>query len=141
MLDRVSKKYYEKLLERAKKMLPEEGAKFERFELPNPICTIIGNRTIMHNFKDTCITLNRDQQHILKYLSREMATASSTDGARAIFQGKFGADAIRRLLERYAQEFVICPVCRRPDTKIEKEERILFLACEACGAKSPVRPV
>jgi translation initiation factor 2 subunit 2 len=36
---------------------------------------------------------------------------------------------------------VICPICKRPDTKIVKERRFHFLICEACGAKSSIRPV
>ncbi|MEM2273205.1 MAG: hypothetical protein QXX56_03185, partial [Candidatus Bathyarchaeia archaeon] len=38
-------------------------------------------------------------------------------------------------------EFVNCPICKRPDTKIIKEKRFNFLVCEACGAKSPVRRI
>jgi len=132
-------KEYEKLLERAKKLLPEETHKLERLELPRPICTVVGNRTILQNFKDICTAINRDQQHVLRFLSREMATASSISGARATFQGKFSEESLKRLLNRYVQEFVTCPVCSRPDTKMEKKERILLLVCEACGAKSPLR--
>ena len=118
-------KEYEKLLERAKKLLPEETRKFERLELPRPICTAI----------------NRDQQHVLRFLSREMATASSISGARATFQGKFSEESLKRLLDRYIQEFVTCPVCSRPDTKMEKRDRVLLLICEACGAASPLRVI
>ena len=132
-------KEYGKLLERAKKLLPEETRKFERLELPRPICTIVGNRTILQNFKEICTSINRDQQHVLRFLSREMATASSISGSRATFQGKFSEEALKKLLDRYVQEFVICPVCSRPDTKMDKQERILLLVCEACGAKSPLR--
>jgi len=118
-------KEYEKLLERAKNLLPEETRKFERLELPRPICTAI----------------NRDQQHVLRFLSREMATASSISGARATFQGKFSEESLKRLLDRYIQEFVTCPVCSRPDTKMEKRDRVLLLICEACGAASPLRVI
>ena len=74
-------------------------------------------------------------------LSREMATAGSMDGVRAIFQGKFKTDTLNRLIQLYAEAFVICPVCRRPDTKIVKEKRFSFLSCEACGAKSSARAI
>jgi translation initiation factor 2 subunit 2 len=68
-----------------------------------------------------------------------MATAGTVDGVRAIFQGKFRSDALDRLVQRYVEEFVVCPVCKRPDTKIVKERRFSFIVCEACGAKSSVR--
>jgi len=84
--------------------------------------------------------MNREPQHLLKFLSRELATAASVDGNRAIFQGKFDVATVGRLLQLYAQHFVICPICNRPDTKIEKEGRYMFLRCEACGARSSVLP-
>jgi len=78
---------------------------------------------------------------MLRYLSREMATAGSLDAARAIFQGKFKSDTLDSLVQHYAQEFVVCPVCKRPDTKIVREKRFSFMVCEACGAKSSVKTV
>jgi translation initiation factor 2 subunit 2 len=45
---------------------------------------------------------------------------------------------MNRLLNIYTQRFVICPVCKRPDTKMDRQERYTFLTCEACGARSPV---
>jgi len=98
-------------------------------------------RTILANFKEICEALNREPHHVLKFLSGEMATAATLQGTRAIFQGKFGNDTFERLIERYTNEFVICPVCKRPDTKIVKERRFFFLVCEACGARSSIRPV
>jgi translation initiation factor 2 subunit 2 len=96
-------------------------------------------RTIISNFKEVADVLNRDPQHILKFLTREMATAATFNEYRAIFQGKFRRDSFERLLQRYMESFLICPVCKRPDTKIVKEKRLSFLVCNACGAKSSVK--
>jgi translation initiation factor 2 subunit 2 len=134
-------KSYERLLDRAKAVLPTEAPKSERFKLPRLNFAVVGNRTILYNFRDICGVINRDQQHLMRFLSKEMATAGSIEEARATFQGKFNEGTIMSLLERYLQEYVTCPVCGRPDTKIKKENRFVSLVCEACGAKSPVRPV
>jgi translation initiation factor 2 subunit 2 len=67
-----------------------------------------------------------------------MATLPRFDGTRAIFQGRFRTDSIRNLLDVYAKKYVICPVCKRPDTRIEREKRLFFLQCEACGARSSI---
>ena len=77
--------------------------------------------------------------HVLKYLSGEMATAATMQESRAIFQGKFQRDTFDRLLQRYLESYVVCPICKRPDTRIVKEKRLSFLVCEACGAKSSVK--
>jgi len=132
---------YKEMLKRAYSQLPPKVFEWKRFEIPKPRCFTIGMRTIFHNFKEICDALNRDPHQVLRFLSREMATAGNIDGARAIFQGKFPHDTVERLIKRYIDEFVICPICKRPDTKIVKERRFHFLICEACGAKSSIRPV
>lgn len=132
---------YEEMLKRARSQLPPQVSEHKRFEIPRPRCSIIGMRTIFHNYKEICEVLNRPPRHMLKFLSREMATAGTIDRSRVIFQGKFRNDTFERLIQRYIEEFVICPVCKRPDTKIVKEKRLYFLLCEACGAKSSTRPV
>jgi len=135
------KEDYEKLLKRAHSQLPREVLEHKRFEVPKVRSGTIGMRTYIVNYKDIADALNRDPQHLLRYLSREMATAGTVDGVRAIFQGKFRSDALDRLIQRYVEEFMICPVCKGPDTKIVKEKRFSFLVCEACGAKSSVRTI
>ena len=132
---------YKEMLKRAYSQLPTKVFERKRFEIPKPRCYRIGMRTILHNFKEICDALNRDPHQVLRFLSREMATAGNMDGVRVIFQGKFSHDTFERLTKRYADEFVICPICKRPDTKIVKERRFRFLICEACGAKSSIRPV
>lgn len=129
---------YEELLKRARAQIPEQSLKRERLELPRLNLSVIGARTIIYNFKDVADILNRDPQHLLKYLTREMATAAIIQESRVIFQGKFGSDTLEKLLQRYVETFVTCPVCKRPDTKIVKEKRLSFLSCDACGARSSV---
>lgn len=135
----MSDKSYMKLLDRAWSQLPPEVTKKDRFELPKPVSSIAGNRTVLYNFKEVSDRLRRNNEHLLKYLSGELATAGTIDGNRAIFQGKFDNKTLERLLERYTQEFVLCPTCHQPDTKIVREERLYFLVCEACGARSSIR--
>jgi translation initiation factor 2 subunit 2 len=132
---------YKELLERAHSQLPPEVFEHKRFEIPRVRSQTIGMRTYIVNYKEIVEALSRDPLHLSRYLSREMATAGSIDGARAIFQGRFKGDTLDRLIQRYAEEFVICPICKRPDTKVIKEKRISFLLCEACGAKSSVRTI
>lgn len=129
---------YEELLKRARSQIPEVSSKHERLELPRLRHSVIGMRTIIYNFKEIADALNRDPQHLLKYLTREMATAATMQESRVIFQGKFSSETLGRLIQRYMENFVVCPVCKLPDTKIVKEKRLSFLICEACGAKSSV---
>jgi len=130
---------YNELLKRARAQVPEVTLKKERLEMPRLFVSMVGMRTTISNFKDVAAMLDRDPQHILKFLTREMATAATYNEGRAIFQGKFPRDTFERLLQRYMEAFVICPVCKRPDTKIVKERRLSFLVCNACGARSSIK--
>jgi translation initiation factor 2 subunit 2 len=130
---------YDELLKRACSQMPQVSVKRERLELPRLLITNVGMRTMITNFKEVADVLNRDPQHILKFLTREMATAATFHDSRAIFQGKFRRDSFERLLQRYMESFVTCPVCKRPDTKVVKEKRLSFLVCNACGARSSIK--
>jgi len=132
---------YRELLKRAHGQLPPEILEHKRFEIPKVKSGAIGMRTYIVNYREIAEALNRDPLHLLRYLSREMATAGSIDGARAIFHGKFKNDTLDNLIQHYVQEFVVCPVCKRPDTKITKEKRFSFLTCEACGARSSIKTI
>ena len=132
---------YDKMLDEAYSKLPIEGVKHERFEVPRIALTVFGSRTIFHNFNEVCDALNRDSSHVLRFISKEIATSGIVEGSRAIFQGKFESDTMERLIKHYVDAYITCPVCKRPDTKIIKEKRLHFLVCEACGARSPVKPV
>ena len=130
---------YDELLKRARAQVPEVMLKRERLEMPRLFVSMIGMRTTISNFKEVADLLDRDPQHILKFLTREMATAATYHDGRAIFQGKFPRDTFERLMQRYMEGFVVCPVCKRPDTKIVKEKRLSFLICNACGARSSIK--
>jgi len=139
-LEALTMKYdYNDLLKRGCAQIPEVSLKKERLELPMLYVNTVGMRTIISNFKDIAAAFDRDPQHILKFLTREMATEATFHEGRAIFQGKFRRDSFERLLNRYMESFVTCPVCKRPDTKVVKEKRLSFLVCNACGARSSIK--
>ncbi|HNR45178.1 MAG TPA: translation initiation factor IF-2 subunit beta [Methanofastidiosum sp.] len=130
---------YESLLKRAEELLPINVSETNRFEIPRADSFIMGNRTIVKNFREIAQVLNRDVEPFLKYILRELATAGNMSGQEAIFQGKFSSSVISDKIEKYAKESVICTECNRPDTRIIREDRITFLQCEACGARYPIK--
>ncbi|AFV24295.1 translation initiation factor IF-2 subunit beta [Methanolobus psychrophilus R15] len=132
-------KDYEALLNRAIENLPDKETTDIRFVIPEPKIMMEGKTTILDNFLNIADVLNRDPDHVMKYLTREMGTAGKIEGMRAIFQGRFSKDQIRSNIEAYVEEFVMCSECSRPDTQLTKMERVLVLKCSACGAHRPVK--
>ncbi len=133
----MSKEYF-KLLDEAMEKIPKRPKSAERFEIPAPEIERMRTKTLLLNFFEITEKFNRDPKHVLKFLSKEMATSGAVVRKRAVFQGRFPPVTINRLVNIYANKYVICPICQSPDTKIEKEGHFHFLICEACGAKSSI---
>ena len=129
---------YDELLTRARGSLVQEAKKSvgPRLELPEPDVIWVGNKTIFRNYSEFPKLLRREPGRVLMYLAKELATAASLDGERAIFIGRKDRDSFSQLLQRYMKDGVLCPVCGSPDTHLDKEKRMWFMVCEACGARS-----
>ena len=136
----LAKSDYEKLLKRIEKNLSKDTqANDVRFELPPVYVMWEGQRTFFRNFAEYPKIMRRDPDKLLQYLSKEFAVPAERVGDSAIFVGKRDPDDFTRLLKIYVSDYIECPTCKSPDTKIEKEKRISFLICEACGAKSTIK--
>ena len=133
---------YQLLLDRARKQIPPKVFEHNRFEFGLVNSLIQGNMTIIPKFKEIADTLRRKPQLLLKLLTRELATAGTIDsGGRAIFQGRHGNSTINELINRFIDIYVLCHECKKPDTQLLRENRFLFIICEACGARESVKSI
>ena len=134
------KSNYENLLKRIEKNLSRNSTDTDsRFEIPVVDVMWEGQRTFFRNFAEYPKILRRDPNKLLQYLSKEFAVPAEKIGDSAVFVGKRDPDDFTRLLKIYINDYIKCPTCKSPDTKIVKEKRISFLICEACGAKSTIK--
>jgi translation initiation factor 2 subunit 2 len=131
---------YEEMLEKARNNLPSSVLKeAERFEVPKVKGMIEGNKTIITNFYQIADYIHRSPEHLFKYILKELATPGELEAARVVLGRKVSAQAVNGKINDYVEEFVICSECRKPDTKLEKEGKVVFLRCLACGARQPVK--
>ena len=130
---------YEKLLEKAKKELPEEGSKKERFDIPKVRGHIQGNKTVISNFHAIANDIGREPEHVLKYILKGLATPGEFKGSLLYLGRKIPASSINEKISQYCKEFVICKECGKYDTKLVKEARFTFIKCTACGAKHSIK--
>lgn len=130
---------YEKMLKKARKELPEISSKTERFEVPKVLGHIQGNKTIISNFNQIAGVLQRKPEHLLKYILKELATPGDLKSTGLLIGRKIPAARINEKIKKYVDIFVMCPECKRPDTKLVKDGNITFLECLACGARHPVK--
>jgi translation initiation factor 2 subunit 2 len=131
---------YESLLKRIQsKTVDQKKGSLSRIELPAPQILWVGKKTMFRNFMDFPRVLRRDPEKILLYLAKEFGSSAYIAGEKGIFVGKKEPSEFMTLFERYMKEYILCPVCGSPDTKIERVKRMSFLVCEACGARSSLK--
>ena len=131
-------KTYEELLEEGIKQLPETVIRTERFEIPNVKGFIQGNKTVITNFKEIVDLFRRDIQHLLKHILKELATPGNLDGARLVLGRKVNSSLINQKIKQYANIYVLCSTCGKPDTQLIKKDELSYLKCAACGAQKQI---
>ena len=127
------------MLKKGRSELPESVFNAERFEIPNVLGHIEGNKTIISNFVQIAGVLGRPVQHFLKYVLRELATPGVMRGSLLVLKSKVPASKLNDKIRKYANEFVLCTDCGKPDTQIIKEGQVSYLKCNACGSKNLVK--
>ena len=131
---------YNKLLQNVRKELPEHVFQKARFEVPKTKGHIQGNRTVISNFLQIADALRREPENMLKYVLRELATPGEIKKSGSVIMGtKIPASRINDKIKQYANSYVFCYECGKPDTKIEKEGDFSFLKCTACGARHVIK--
>ena len=130
---------YSELLKRARDNMPAVVHERERFEIPKVKGHLEGNKTIISNFSQIASILRRPADHLLKFVLKELAAPGEVRDKMVVLGTKIPASRINDKVRQYANEFVLCPDCGKPDTELAKEGEYLILKCTACGNKHPVK--
>ncbi len=131
------------MLDRLYLSLPKEALNKERFEMPTAESFVQGTKTIIKNFSSVLKAINRDNEqskrHLVKYLAKETASPANIEESQLVLGGKFSDFQVNDLLKSYITQFVLCPLCKKPDTHVIEKQGVKILKCEACGAISSVK--
>jgi translation initiation factor 2 subunit 2 len=130
---------YRNLLKNIQENISSNKSSEDRFKLPEAEIFYEGNTTVIKNFDRISDAINRDSDHILKFLLGGLGTAGEIKSGRVIFQGKIPARNIQDKLKEYIDTYVMCSECNRPDTHLVKQGRTLLIRCDACGAFRSVK--
>ncbi len=130
---------YEKLLDDAYKKVKQVDTNSKRFEIPKIEGHFEGKKTILTNFSQIVDYIRRKPEHFQKFLLRELASSGQIERGRLVLNIKVPSAKIKQKIDEYIREFVLCKECKKPDTELLKEDRLLFINCLACGAKHSVR--
>jgi putative translation initiation factor aIF-2 beta subunit len=132
---------YAEMLARAKSQLPETLRNRERFEIIKVKGLLQGNKTVLSNMVQIADQLRRPLEHIVKYLTKELATKADTKQGYVILNAKIPSAKINEKISAYVEVFVMCKQCARPDTTMTKNGPAWTISCQACGAKYTAKGV
>src|SRR3989338_5536209 len=124
---------YSSLLKRAKEMMPQVVHEKERFEIPPVRGHVEGTKTVLSNIIALAQHLRRPQEHLLKFVLKELATSGELKGSGlVVLKTKISAGRINDKIKEYAHEFVLCKTCGKPDTEMKKDGDFTVISCQAC---------
>ncbi|HIH08291.1 MAG TPA: translation initiation factor IF-2 subunit beta [Candidatus Diapherotrites archaeon] len=130
---------YGKMLDRAYMSLPKKTVTGERFEIPDVDSHIQGTKTIVKNFSQILKAANREEKHLLKFLTSELAAPITISEGKLLVSGKFSKEQLNKIFGYYFKQFVLCNQCHKPDTHFIEMQGVKMLKCSACGASYPVK--
>ena len=130
---------YEELLDKAYEKIPDNVKKSSRFEIPKVEIRIESRNTFITNFNKIISTLNRDRKHFMGIFLKKAGTMGEIRGQQLFLKGQYKEQVLNRLIEIYTKTYVLCNICNKPDTQIQREGKKLYLKCTACGAREEIK--
>ncbi|MCK4369578.1 MAG: translation initiation factor IF-2 subunit beta, partial [Candidatus Lokiarchaeota archaeon] len=130
---------YDELLDKAYEKIPENARKLSRFEIPKVELRIESRNTFITNFNKIISTLNRDRKHFLGVFLKKAGTMGEVRGQQLFLKGQYKDQVLNKLIENYTKMYVLCRICNKPDTQIQREGKKLYLKCTACGAREEIK--
>lgn len=131
---------YENLLDEAYENV-KATIECDRFEILKVKGHHEGVRTIISNFGQVAVCIRRTPGHLLKFLTKELASSGEIKGDRLVLSRKLSSKNINEKIEGYVNRFVLCPKCKKPDTELSEKGGKMFLRCLACGEKREIHKI
>ena len=137
---------YNELLERAFTLMhtknPDNDVRSKQISLPQLVVERKAKKTLFLNYKTICEHMNRSPEHLKQYICTEQNTESSIDASGAlIISGRLQQAQLEKLVLHYVRNYVQCSVCGSTDTKLDKQNRLLFIVCNQCTAQRSVQQI
>lgn len=130
---------YQELLDKGYENIPDNIKKLSRFEIPKVQIRIEAKNTYITNFNKIINTLNRDRKHFIVEFLKKVGTMGEMRGQHLFLKGVYKEQVLNRLIELYSKTYVLCKICNKPDTEIQREGKKKFLKCTACGAHEEIK--
>ena len=138
---------YIELLERLYSQLQKNNpiqVNKKQCSIPTPQISKFSRKIMLANFMAICNAIHRQPDHLMAFILTELSTEGNLDGnKRLLIKGKFAQNQIESILMKYMTEYVMCNICRVPDTSLTRDPitRLYFVDCDSCKSKRSVAPI
>eukprot|EP00835_Amoeboradix_gromovi_P001900 NODE_97_length_21155_cov_0.234850.p10 type:complete len:214 gc:universal NODE_97_length_21155_cov_0.234850:14166-14807(+) len=136
--DQLLERFYGTLREKNPELLGKRKIKV----LPPQVEKEGSKKSAFVNIAQVASSCNRTIEQLMEFVFVELGTNGALDqNYRLIVKGKFTGKQMETVIRRYIQEYVLCPTCRSSDTILKKDNRLLFILCNACGSSRSVQAI
>ncbi|CAK4471830.1 unnamed protein product [Aphanomyces euteiches] len=136
---------YEEMLDRIMNKLqennPDLADRKKAIIKPPQLMRVGTKKTLWVNFQEICKMMHRNPEHVLQFTLSELGTEGNLDGTqRLIIRGRYVPKYIESLLKKYITEYVMCQMCRSPNTTLTRDNvtRLHFVNCQECESSRSV---
>ena len=133
---------YDFLLDRAFKVMCEKNqnnANKKKFTLKEPIVyNKQKNKTKILNFVEIYNNIDRPPDHLIKFFMISLDCRKifiDNNSKELIINRNVDYEIIKKAILRYVKNYVKCNSCQKFETKLIKENRLLYVKCLFCHAK------
>jgi translation initiation factor 5 len=116
-----------------------------RYRMPVLVTKVEGRgngiKTVIVNMVDIAKALHIHPAYPTKFFGIELGAQSKFNVAteRAIVNGCHQAGDLQKILERFVQQFILCPNCKLPELKMSVKSASIKIECAACGHASVIK--
>lgn len=131
-----------RLYESIKKDNPDKINKDKKIKIPLPIVQNTRVKTYISNFNQICTSINRDINHMAKFIGVELSCLYGTNKkGEIIIHGRFNVNQLTNIISQYIKTYVKCPNCFSLYTIINKDPimRLHILKCNKCTSTRTIR--
>lgn len=121
--DKDKDEIYYLLLDEIYDSITSEKELFENksINVNRPVTSFKNGKTHWTNLNENCLQLNRDIQHLTKFIEKELGTKTSINGKlHLIMKGKIDTNSMCEAYKKYIKVYVQCSTCRTINTTITR---------------------
>lgn len=113
---------------------------YYRYQMEAVRCQARRRKTCIVNMERISKDLNRSSLEVIKYLGQAMNSTGSysSKSKEYLLNGTHSEEAIQVKIQDYCETFVMCGICKNPETEYKVKNETIFLKCAACGSKTCV---